>query len=276
MFHRLYKIPFTRGSYTESCNRLEFAAEYCMNSMQQWYPGIIEGLEGVTLCIAAEKPNHGEVGCTCGWWTGASCAYCDIDSQRWYQARNLTRSVKVIPRLIQIEVERMEAGAQVIAGTGTPVPDGSGELHPAEPGMLKGRSRPQRRDASAGDRAAQAAQPLREHPGRQIRPCPGVKVRRCDSDPICRDSPGDSEDLYLQGLQAHRRSGRRRATRRSSRRRPACGSGAYAFPQVCREHFWATKEVTAVHKANIVKLADGLFLQSSAAALATIRKSNMR
>lgn len=153
-----------------------------------------------------------------------------------------------------VEWERMEAGAEVVARYGTPVPDEVVSSIARNGVALKG---PITTPVGVGFSSANVALRKRLNLFANVRPArtlPGVPSRFENVDlVVIREN---SEDLYS-GLEHIVVPGvvesLKIITETASLR-----IGRYAF-QFARN--FGRKRVTAVHKANIMKLADGLFLE---------------
>ncbi len=157
---------------------------------------------------------------------------------------------------IAIDWEVVEAGEAVIDRYGTPLPDHVLESIKRNGVALKG---PLTTPVGQGFRSVNVAlrQSLNLYANvRPARSLPGIKTRYEHVDlVVVREN---TEDLYA-GIE--HRVGRDAAesikiiTREASER--IC---RYAFELACKQ---GRKKVTAVHKANIMKLSDGLFLESA-------------
>ncbi|MGH7322683.1 MAG: isocitrate dehydrogenase (NAD(+)) [Candidatus Rokuibacteriota bacterium] len=155
---------------------------------------------------------------------------------------------------VAVTWERMEAGGEVMTKYGTPVPDEVINSVARNRTALKG---PIATPIASGFASANVA--LRKRLNlyanvRPIRTLPGIESRYDHVDlVVIREN---SEDLYA-GLEHVVVPGvvesLKIITERASLR-----IGRYAF-EFARA--WGRKKVTAVHKANIMKLADGLFLE---------------
>lgn len=155
---------------------------------------------------------------------------------------------------VAVTWERMEAGGEVMTKHGTPVPDEVINSIARNRVALKG---PIATPIGTGFSSANVMLRKRLHLYANVRPArnlPGVKTRYENVDlVVIREN---SEDLYS-GLEHIVVPGvvesLKIITEAASLR-----IGRYAF-QFARD--WGRKKVTAVHKANIMKLADGLFLE---------------
>jgi len=150
--------------------------------------------------------------------------------------------------------ERMEAGGEVMTKFGTPVPDEVINSISRNRVALKG---PISTPIGTGFASANVALRKRLHLYANVRPAktiPGIKTRYDNVDVVVIRE--NSEDLYS-GLEHIVVPGvvesLKIITEAASLR-----IGRYAF-QYARDY--GRKKVTAVHKANIMKLADGLFLE---------------
>ena len=76
----------------------------------------------------------------------------------------------------------------------------------------------------------------------------------------------------LRGPQAHRGARRRRKPQNHHR----AGLHAHREVRISNTHATRRKKIHAIHKANIMKLSDGLFLTSTRAVAASIRTSNTK
>lgn len=154
----------------------------------------------------------------------------------------------------KIEWERMEAGADVIHKYGTAVPDEVVNSILRNGIALKG---PISTPIGSGFASANVALRKRLNLYANVRPArtlPGVKTRYDNVDlVVIREN---SEDLYS-GLEHLVVPGVVESLKIITE--TACNRiGRYAFQYAKRN---GRKKVTAVHKANIMKLADGLFLE---------------
>lgn len=155
---------------------------------------------------------------------------------------------------VPIQWERMEAGAEVMTKHGTPVPDEVINSISKNRVALKG---PITTPVGGGFVSANVTLRKRLNLYANVRPVktiPGLKTRFDNVDlVVIREN---SEDLYS-GLEHIVVPGvvesLKIITEKASMR-----IGRFAF-QFARD--WGRKKVTAVHKANIMKLADGLFLE---------------
>jgi isocitrate dehydrogenase (NAD+) len=155
---------------------------------------------------------------------------------------------------VEIEWDRMEAGAEVMTKHGTVVPDEVINSIARNRTALKG---PITTPIGSGFASANVTLRKRLNLYANVRPAkslPGIKTRYDNVDlVVIREN---SEDLYS-GLEHIVVPGvvesLKIITEAASLR-----IGRYAF-QFARD--FARKKVTAVHKANIMKLADGLFLE---------------
>lgn len=150
--------------------------------------------------------------------------------------------------------ERMEAGAEVMTKYGTPVPDEVINSIVKNQVALKG---PITTPVGSGFASANVALRKRLNLYANVRPVktlPGAGARYDNVDlVVVREN---SEDLYA-GLEHVVVPGVVESLKIITE--TACMRiGRYAF-QYARDH--GRKKVTAVHKANIMKLADGLFLE---------------
>ncbi len=155
---------------------------------------------------------------------------------------------------VEIAWERMEAGAEVAIKYGTPVPDEVVNSIVKNRIALKG---PISTPIGSGFASANVALRKRLNLYANVRPAktlPGVKSRYDNVDLIVVRE--NSEDLYS-GLEHVVVPGVVESLKIITE--TAClRIGRYAF-QYARDN--GRKKVTAVHKANIMKLADGLFLE---------------
>ena len=164
-------------------------------------------------------------------------------------------AVKVIAAAgVEMAWERMDAGSEVINKYGTPVPDEVVNSIMRNQIALKG---PISTPIGFGFASANVALRKRLNLYANIRPArtlPGVKSRYDNVDlVVIREN---SEDLYS-GLEHIVVPGVVESLKIITE--TAClRIGKYAF-EYARRH--GRKKVTAVHKANIMKLADGLFLE---------------
>jgi len=154
----------------------------------------------------------------------------------------------------QIDWERMQAGAEVVIKYGSPVPDEVINSIVKNQIALKG---PITTPVGSGFASANVALRKRLNLYANIRPArtlPGVKTRYENVDlVVIREN---SEDLYS-GLEHIVVPGVVESLKIITEK--AClRIGAFAF-EYARKN--GRKKVTAVHKANIMKLADGLFLE---------------
>ncbi len=164
-------------------------------------------------------------------------------------------AVKVIAATgVKIEWERMEAGAEVMTKYGTPVPDEVINSIVKNRVALKG---PITTPVGGGFASANVALRKRLNLYANVRPArtiPGVKSRYDNVNlVVVREN---SEDLYS-GLEHIVVPGVVESLKIITEK--AClriGKFAFLYAQS-----WGRKKVTAVHKANIMKLADGLFLE---------------
>jgi isocitrate dehydrogenase (NAD+) len=164
-------------------------------------------------------------------------------------------TVKVVEAAgVRVQWERMEAGAEVMTKHGTPVPDEVVNSISRNRVALKG---PITTPIGTGFASANVTLRKRLHLYANVRPArtlPGVKTRFDNVDVVVIRE--NSEDLYS-GLEHIVVPGvvesLKIITEAASLR-----IGRYAF-QFARD--FGRKRVTAVHKANIMKLADGLFLE---------------
>ena len=155
---------------------------------------------------------------------------------------------------VEVEWERMEAGAEVVAKYGTPLPEPV--LHSIRRNgvALKG---PVGTPVGEGFRSANVA--LRQALDlyacvRPVRSIPGVPSRFEDVDLVLVRE--NTEDLYS-GLEHRVAPGIVESLKVITER--ACNRiSRYAFTLAERE---GRRRVAAVHKANIMKLSDGLFLE---------------
>jgi isocitrate dehydrogenase (NAD+) len=155
---------------------------------------------------------------------------------------------------VEIEWERMEAGAEVVMKHGTPVPDEVINSISKNRVALKG---PITTPIGTGFSSANVMMRKRLNLYANIRPAktlPGIKTRFDNVDlVVVREN---SEDLYS-GLEHIVVPGVVESLKIITE--TAClRIGRYAFKFA---HDFGRKKVTAVHKANIMKLADGLFLE---------------
>jgi isocitrate dehydrogenase (NAD+) len=164
-------------------------------------------------------------------------------------------AVKVVEATkVKIEWERMEAGSEVMTKYGTPVPDDVVNSIHKNRTALKG---PIATPIGGGFASANVALRKRLNLYANVRPArtlPGVKSRYDNVDiVVIREN---SEDLYS-GLEHIVVPGVVESLKIITE--TAClRIGRYAFMYATRT---GRKKVTAVHKANIMKLADGLFLE---------------
>jgi len=164
-------------------------------------------------------------------------------------------AVKVIAATgAQIKWERMEAGSEVINKYGTPVPDEVVNSIMRNQIALKG---PISTPIAGGFASANVALRKRLNLYANVRPAkslPGVTSRYDNVDlVVIREN---SEDLYS-GLEHIVVPGVVESLKIITE--TACMRiGRYAFEYAVRN---GRKKITAVHKANIMKLADGLFLE---------------
>jgi isocitrate dehydrogenase (NAD+) len=155
---------------------------------------------------------------------------------------------------VEIEWERMEAGAEVMTKHGTVVPDEVINSIAKNRTALKG---PITTPIGSGFSSANVTLRKRLNLYANVRPAkslPGIKTRYDNVDlVVVREN---SEDLYS-GLEHIVVPGVVESLKIITE--TAClRIGKYAF-QFARD--FGRKKVTAVHKANIMKLADGLFLE---------------
>jgi isocitrate dehydrogenase (NAD+) len=155
---------------------------------------------------------------------------------------------------VKIEWERMEAGAEVMTKYGTPVPDEVINSIIKNQIALKG---PISTPIGSGFASANVALRKRLNLYANVRPArtlPGVKTRYDNVNlVVIREN---SEDLYS-GLEHIVVPGVVESLKIITE--TAClRIGRFAFLYAARN---GRKKVTAVHKANIMKLADGLFLE---------------
>jgi isocitrate dehydrogenase (NAD+) len=153
-----------------------------------------------------------------------------------------------------IRWEKMEAGSDVMTKHGTPVPDDVINSIARNRVALKG---PITTPIASGFQSANVTLRMRLNLYANVRPVrnmAGIKTRFDNVDiVVIREN---SEDLYS-GLEHVVVPGVVESLKIITE--TAClRIGRYAF-QLARE--WGRKKVTAVHKANIMKLADGLFLE---------------
>jgi len=164
-------------------------------------------------------------------------------------------AVKVIAATgVKIDWDRQEAGAEVVIKNGTPVPDMVVNSILRNQIALKG---PIATPVAGGFASANVALRKRLNLYANIRPArtlPGVKSRYDNVDlVVIREN---SEDLYS-GLEHIVVPGVVESLKIITE--TAClRIGRYAFDYAKR---YGRNKVTAVHKANIMKLADGLFLE---------------
>ncbi|HEV2474821.1 MAG TPA: isocitrate/isopropylmalate family dehydrogenase, partial [Chthonomonadales bacterium] len=155
---------------------------------------------------------------------------------------------------VEIEWDRVEAGAEVMTKFGTPVPDHVINSVLTNRVALKG---PISTPIGGGFASANVALRKRLNLYANVRPAKtlkGVRSRFDDVDLIVIRE--NSEDLYS-GLEHLVVPGVVESLKIITE--PAClRIGRYAF-EYARDR--GRKKVTAVHKANIMKLADGLFLE---------------
>jgi isocitrate dehydrogenase (NAD+) len=155
---------------------------------------------------------------------------------------------------VDIDWERMEAGAEVMQKHGTPVPDQVINSISRNRVALKG---PITTPIGSGFASANVTLRKRLSLYANVRPVkniPGIKTRFDNVDiVILREN---SEDLYS-GLEHVVVPGVVESLKIITE--VACMRiGKFAF-EIARD--WRRKKVTAVHKANIMKMADGLFLE---------------
>lgn len=164
-------------------------------------------------------------------------------------------AVKIVAATdVKIEWERMEAGSEVMTKFGTPVPDEVINSIIKNQVALKG---PIATPVGSGFASANVALRKRLNLYANVRPAktlPGVKSRYENVDlVVIREN---SEDLYT-GLEHIVVPGVVESLKIITE--TAClRIGRFAFLYATRNR---RKKVTAVHKANIMKLADGLFLE---------------
>ncbi|MCX8033532.1 MAG: isocitrate/isopropylmalate dehydrogenase family protein [Thermoleophilia bacterium] len=157
---------------------------------------------------------------------------------------------------VPIEWVDVEAGAAVLEKQGTPLPDEVVDLIRKTKVALKG---PVTTPVGSGFRSINVALRVALDLFANVRPAmsfPGVSARFQDVDlVVVREN---TEDLYAgieRMVDADRAESVKVITRRASER-----IARFAFAYARRE---ARSRVTIVHKANIMKLSDGLFLETA-------------